>query len=83
MMSSIIQELLIDEQYDAISRHGTRRKCSSNMRKSPTISVFSLPESADEILDGAFMNSKIESNMDRIEQIRKWFDDNPSPSNMP
>jgi hypothetical protein len=48
------------------------------------VSVCTLSaESADGNLARAFMNSKIKSNTDRIEQIMKWFDDKHSPSNMP
>jgi hypothetical protein len=47
------------------------------------VSLCSLPESADGNTARVFMNKKIRSNNDRMEQITNWFDDNPSPSNRP
>jgi hypothetical protein len=47
------------------------------------VGLCSLPKSADGNADWVFMNSNIRSNNARMEQITNWFDDNPSPSNMP
>jgi hypothetical protein len=47
------------------------------------VSVCTLPDSASGNLARALMNTMIQSNTARIEEITKWFDEDPSSSTIP